>query len=327
METVLLALELLRRIPPRRKITADELKRQLEATGIRRDLRTIQRQLSALSAHFEIERDDRDKPYGYRWKEKARGLSLPGLGPQDSLILALAEQQLRKLLPPGLMKSMEAFFHQAQRNLDPASGAVLEGQWLKKVRVVSATQPLLPPAIKPGVFEAVSEALYRNHWLSIDYRNAAGGRTTSDVMPLGLALQGERLYLVCRFRGFEHERNVALHRIQEAKATTLPFDRPRDFDMARYDGEGRFLIGDGKRIRLTFHITRAAGFHLTESRLSQDQTVKEIEDGYEITATVVDSLLLDQWLRGFGDEVCQVKKRPLRGSSKLTENKKSSPNK
>jgi predicted DNA-binding transcriptional regulator YafY len=312
LETLKLALELLRRIPRKRKVTALELHTQLLEAGFARDLRTVQRQLEALSEHFEIERDDRSKPYGYRWKDRAEGFSLPSLGAQESLILALAEQQLRNLLPASLLKSMDSFFQQARRNLDPFSKAKREREWLKKVRVVSTTQPLLPPKINPGVFEEVSQALFSNLWLAIDYENAAGERTKSDVMPLGLAQQGTRLYLVCRFQGFDDERILALHRIQSARATTLSFERPKDFDLESYDGEGKFGFGEGKRIRLSFRITKEAGLHLLESPLSADQTVKELEDEYAITATVVETAMLDWWLRGFGDQVSNVKRRRVR---------------
>ena len=80
-ETVLLAVELLRRIPRSHKITAAELHRQLKDAGLERTERTIQRQLEMLSRHFEIERDDRSKPYGYRWRERAQHLArcaMPG---------------------------------------------------------------------------------------------------------------------------------------------------------------------------------------------------------------------------------------------------------
>ena len=63
LETVLLAVELMRRIPRGRKVTASELHQQLKDAGIERELRTIQRQLEMLSEHFEIERDDRSKPF------------------------------------------------------------------------------------------------------------------------------------------------------------------------------------------------------------------------------------------------------------------------
>lgn len=91
-ETVLLALELLRRIPRNSKISAPDLHQQLSIAGISRDLRTIQRQLEMLSEHFEIERDERNRPYGYRWKERAKGLALPMLSEQESLLLTLAEK-------------------------------------------------------------------------------------------------------------------------------------------------------------------------------------------------------------------------------------------
>ena len=58
LETLHIALELLRRIPRGSKISAPELRQQLEQAGLVRDLRTIQRQLELLSQHFGIERDE-----------------------------------------------------------------------------------------------------------------------------------------------------------------------------------------------------------------------------------------------------------------------------
>ena len=312
LETVLLAVELMRRIPRGRKVTAGELHQQLKDAGIERELRTIQRQLEMLSEHFEIERDDRSKPYGYRWLEQAKALAMPNLTPQESLLLQLAEEHLKNLLPPRLMKSMDAFFSQAKHNLGSESTARLEREWPGKVRVVATSQPLLPPKIVPGVFEAVSEALYANRWLTLDYQNSAGKRRSITVMPLGLAQQGPRLYLVCRFDGFNNERSLALHRIRKAEASTLTFERPAEFDLQKYDDDGRFGFGEGHRVQLRFRITKDAGLHLTESPLSTDQQYVEAQDGWlEIIATVVDSAMLDWWLRGFGKAVTNIQKLSL----------------
>lgn len=312
LETALLAIELLRRIPRGRKITAAELHAQLKDAGIERELRTIQRQLEMLSEHFEIERDDRSKPYGYRWLECAKGLALPNLTPQESLLLGLAEDHLRNLLPARLMNSMEGFFVQARRNLGPDSNATLEREWPKKVRVVATTQSLLPPKIDSAIFETVSDALYRNRWLKLHYKNSSGKETEAEVMPLGLAQQGARLYLVCRYAGYDNERSLALHRIISASATTQVFKRPPEFDLKKYDDDGRFGFGKGERIQLKFLIKKYAGLHLLESPLSADQQAIEHDDDYfEITATVVESLILDKWLLGFGDEITNVKCTPI----------------
>jgi len=309
-ETVLLALELLRRIPRGRKVTAAELHAQLGSAGIDRDLRTVQRQLELLSEHFDIERDERSKPYGYRWPERARPMAIPHLSPQESLLLRLAEEHLKNLLPTRLLKSLDGVFAQARRNLGPDSTAELERQWPAKVRVVATSQPLLPPKLRPGVFEVVSEALYANRWLQLDYRNAAGKSAAVQVMPLGLAQQGSRLYLVCRYKGYANERSLALHRILTAKALPLTFQRPRDFDLRKYEDDGRFGFGEGRHVRLRFRIDKGAGAHLLESPLSLDQRVRELADAYEITATVVDSAMLQWWLQSFGEEVWDVRRNP-----------------
>lgn len=213
LETVQLALELLRRIPSKHSVSAPELHRQLADAGFERDLRSIQRLLESLSKNLDIERDERAKPYGYRWKDQAKALTMPNLSPQESLLLLLAREHLRNLLPAKLMKSMDGFFEQARRNLGPGSNDTLEKQWPNKVRVVATSQPLLPPDIKPGVFEAVTQALYENRWLHLEYRNAKGELSKPEVMPLGLAQQGERLYLVGRYKGYDNERSLVLRKV------------------------------------------------------------------------------------------------------------------
>ena len=314
LETVQLALEILRRIPRGRKVTATELHDQLKGIGFDRDIRTIQRQLEMLSEHFEIERDDRTKPYGYRWLEFSKGLAVPNLSPQESLLLRLAEEHLRNILPSRLMKSMDGFFQQAKQNLTFGTNAKLEKEWPNKVRVVSTTQPLLPPRVTEGVFEAVSEALYGNRWLTLDYQNRGGRRAEIEVMPLGLAQQGPRLYLVCRYKGFDNERSLALHRIKGARISSLRFERPKDFNLTRYDDDGRFGYGEGQKVRLAFTITREAGIEILECPLAKDQVIEELgETHYRIMATVTDSGMLDRWIRSFGEDLFDVNRLPFDG--------------
>lgn len=312
VETTILAIELLKWIPRTpRSISSVELHQKLKADGIERELRTIQRQLDVLSEHFDIYRDQRRKPYGYSWKEKAAGFALPTLSSQESLLLRLAETYLKSILPSRLMKSMDGFFEQAHRNLGPVSSPTLEKEWPNKVRVVATSQPLLPPKLKPNVFEAVSEALYSNLWLKVDYLNVKGERNAREVMPLGLAQQGPRLYLVCRFRGYDNERSLALHRMQSAEIIKgSAFERPPGFNLKKYDDDGRFGFGDGRRIRLKFRVTKKRGLHILESPLSLDQVHTELGGHYLIEATVVETDMLEWWLLGFGSDVTDVTREP-----------------
>lgn len=313
LETTLLALELLNRIPRGQRTTAAQLHQQLRDAGIDRNKRSIERLLDMLSANFEIERDDRSKPYSYRWLDHARGLAAPRLTPKESLLLRLAEEQLKYLLPPRLMKSMEGFFAQARYNLGSDRQAVLEREWPGKIRVVADSLQLLPPKVAPGVFETVSDALYANRWLTLDYRNAAGKTDRHEVMPLGLAQQGPRLYLICRFKGYDDNRNLAIHRILSARGSTLGFDRPADFDLKQYEEDGHFGFGHGQRVRLSFRIDHDYGAILRETPLSLDQKLKTLDDDWlQVSATVVNSGHLDWWLRAFGDKVSHIRKRRIR---------------
>lgn len=309
LETLHFSLELLKRIPRQRKIDSRELQTQLKEAGYDRDLRTIQRQLESLCQHFDIECDDTSRPFGYRWKEASQGLSLPGLTEQESLLMLLAEQNLRQQLPVSLMNAMQGFFDQARRNLSPcqtSTNAKRAREWISKVRVVSTTLPMIAPKINPDVFEQVSLALYNNCWLDITYINAQSKRTKAKVMPLGLAQQGVRLFMPCRFEGYDDTRNLALHRIQAAKSSTLSFQRPADFDLQTYDDNGRFAFGHGGQISIHLWVKDELALLLKESPLSASQTMAPAlgqQGGFEIKATLTDSALLVWWLRSQGDSV------------------------
>jgi predicted DNA-binding transcriptional regulator YafY len=304
-DTLALAFELLKRIPKSHKVTASELHQQLHDVGIERDIRSVQRNLEMLCDHFDIVRDDRSKPYGYSWIKGSKGLSLAQLTPQESLLLSLAEDYLSKLLPASVFSSLSGFFEEANRNLEPDSNNK-ESDWLKKVRVVSETQPLLPPKVEPDVFKNVSEALYHDRLLNLYYHNSKKEQRTAVVMPLGLAQQGSRLYLVCRFDGYDNERSLALHRIQKASVSTYSFDRPKEFKLSQYDADGRFGFGEGVMCRTQFNISKIEGFHLLETPLSEDQQIDEYPDHFRISATVIHSKQLERWLTGFGECVWDV---------------------
>ncbi|MEF1186135.1 WYL domain-containing protein, partial [Vibrio sinaloensis] len=78
-ESLNLALEILKRIPKSRYITVKELQSQLAEVGIERDIRTLQRIMETLSEQFNLDRNDKSKPYGYKLTQVNAVLSLPTL--------------------------------------------------------------------------------------------------------------------------------------------------------------------------------------------------------------------------------------------------------
>ena len=305
-DTLNFTMQVLRLIPRDRPISAREIHQKLAELGVGRDIRSVQRTLEELVEGFPIDCNRDSKPYSYRWRKGQPVFSFSSLTATESLLLLMARQQLSTLLPPSVMRKMDAFFKEADHLVAHDLDHQLQRDWLRKVRVVNASQPLLPPRIDPKVFEVVSEALYRNQELSIEYRNSVGKVTNSRIQPLGLAQQGVRTYLVCRFAGHDDNRILALHRIVSVQETHVAFTLPKDFDLAAYDQEGQFGVNRGRPVRMTLVVRKHGAQYLLETPLATDQTVEEIGDTYRIRATVVPTELLTRWLRGFGPDLVKV---------------------
>ncbi|TCW20788.1 helix-turn-helix transcriptional regulator [Vibrio crassostreae] len=308
-DSLAIALEILKRIPRHRKITALELREQLEAIGLSRDIRTIQRNLEMLSEHFAIDRDTRSKPYGYRFRSNSHALGASSLNAHESLLLALAERHLKFLLPKDVLSSLRPHFNEANYNLEFDPNNHKDRVWKDKIKIVRETQPLLAPRIDKTVIENISKALYEDRLLTVTYHNANKQMRKATIMPLGLAQQGIRLYLVCRFEGFDNERSLAIHRINDATVSSFNFKRPEGFSLAKYDSDGRFAFGEGEYCNLQFEINKQSGYHLLETPLSEDQVVEELENSYKISAIVIDSFILDKWLKSFGSDVFNIHKK------------------
>ena len=312
--TLQLSLELLRRVPRSRRITAVELKQQLDARGMVRTVRTIQRQLETLVTLNEVEGDDA-RPIGYRRVAKSRGFDASQMAEQESLLLMLAQKQLATLLPPSLMQALEGFFAQARRELDPFGDDSLAKQWLGKVHVSSAMPQLIPPKIVDGVLDTVSHALYTNLPLRIRYCNAEGKESDKRAKPLGLVQHNSRLYMVAQIEGYAQPLSLALNRMLKVKAGKLPFERPADFDLKRFDDMGGISFATGEEVRVSFRLTRKAAQHVMESKLTADQVGVDEGSHVRFTAIYPDSLRLDRWLWSFGPDISDICKEPLVNSA------------
>ncbi|PVX33483.1 putative DNA-binding transcriptional regulator YafY [Pasteurella langaaensis DSM 22999] len=320
IDATLLLLEILRMIPKLpESIEARKIHQKLADLGFKRDLRSIQRALQMLCQHFDdLECNDDSKPYTYYWKERSAGFALPILNEQQSLLLKLAEKQLKYLLPANIMSAMQPFFDQAERMV---SGAYPNGkekpaqQWLGKVCVTPTSLPLIPAKIKEEIFSAVSQALYLNKLLKVEYQNPKGKKHAATIMPLAIAQQGATIYLICRFDGFSDTRMLAMHRIRKAEISTFSFERPKDFNLQTYQEEGHLGFASYqniRKIRLTFSISKWAGFHLTETPISKDQQLlEESDEHYRFRATVSENDMLEWWILKFGEDIWDIEREPL----------------
>lgn len=303
----LLYIHILSKLSTSTKKTAQDILEALRDDGESVELRTVQRMLTNISncplLPIECERDV--PPYRYGLNKKAPGLRLAQLSPEEALLLQLAKEQLHYQLPKRLLDDMEGLFDDATRCLQ-GMRARSEQSWMNKVRVVASSQPLIPPKVNESVFENVSSALYSNRLLRVVYVNKQGERKDKVVAPLALVTQGVRLYLVCRFEGYDNYRHLVLHRISTAEVLDDVFFYPSDFDLDAYIGQGHFGFSHGQMVKVRFEAVNWLAGDLLETPMSTDQTVELGETYSTIQATVPDTEALRWWLRGFGELVRNV---------------------
>ena len=305
----LLYLRILSKLSVHRKYSSADILTALKADGVEIEKRALQRALQTMVASGElpIECDDASVPYGYKLTRQAAHMRFGELSANDLLLLRLAKENLRYQLPPKLMQSMAGLFDDADYFFADRSDNP-NAAWLKKVRVVNTSMSFLPPKIKPDILEAVSDALYDNTILRIDYVNKERQKLSARVKPVALVQQGVRLYLVCQFEGYDNYRHLALHRMTRAERTGFSFEPPADFNLEKYDAEGHFGWCTGKKVKLEMDVVRWLADDLLETPLSKDQTLDWAADGEtaHVTATLFETGTMTWWLRGLGDNVANV---------------------
>ncbi len=296
----LLIIAILKRIPRNHWISTPEIETALKEAGYDISRRKLQRILQDIAECEDlcVECDKRAKPYGFKQGSPSIDLAATHLRPQESLLLRLAEEHLRYQLPGPIMHSLESLFDAARTTLREGGATEKVAAWLKKVAFVSGTVPMLPPKILPRIFDAVSEGLYRESKLEIKYVNTLDEEKSGIVSPLGLVQQEQRLYLVCKFDGYDNVRHLALHRISSVRVLDFAAERPADFALDRYVAERHFNYSNGRKIRLVLEFTNAVtAKNLEETPFNRTQVLERLPDGaWRLTADMDDTVLLDGWI-------------------------------
>lgn len=296
-------LRLIPRYP--RKITARELMDRIQSEGYTITKRTIERDLQAMSAIFPLISDDREKPYGWSWAKKAPTFDLPGLSVSEALTFKMAEQYLGKLMPSGMMSHLKPYFDAADRSLNNQASSSLLAQWPDKIAVAFAGQPLLAPNTDQNIVALVEEALLQEKQIDVLYNSRSENANKRYTLhPLGIVLRGAVTYLIATVFDYQDIRLFALHRFEEVNLLNNMCNRPSDFNLKAYANSGALGFSDFGEIQFKAKFSYAAGQHLYETPLSQDQTITLDDEGdLIVSATLNDNSQLRWWLRGFGNDV------------------------
>ncbi|RKG34036.1 helix-turn-helix transcriptional regulator [Acinetobacter tianfuensis] len=302
--------QILSRLPSGKWIGTRELQESLVREGIDISLRTIQRDLNQIAQRFPIE-SSKTSPQGWRWRADAPIQSLPHMTSSQAVTFMMVEEHLKHLLPPSLIEEMNPWFELARRSLSTQNNV---RQWINRVRIVPASQPLIPPVVEKNSQQAIYEGLLQDKQLECIYqrRSIQSEEKTYILNPLALVQKGAVIYLVCTRHDKTDIQTFALHRFKSAAVLNSRALHPVNFDIDAYIESGAlgFRVDfnqptENIELKLTMNEQEAGFFE--ESQLSLDQQMQKQEDGSVlISATVPYTSQLVWWLRSFGKRIMHI---------------------
>ncbi len=303
---------ILRMIPRRRRIATTEIRSRLQSEhGIETTLRTIQRDLIALSGgNFPLECDD-NRPSGWSWNKDAPAFDIPNMDPATALTFKFAELYLARMFPQGSLAALRPYMASAEERLKSSESML--ARWPDKVRIMSRSLMLLPPAVLPDIAETVYTAVLEEKRFTATYETVHKEVRTHEVNPLGLTFVDGLTYLIASLNKHTDPVLLLLHRIKSAALLDKPVTVPDDFDLDEWVDELlTFAVGDTISLKLRL-ANKDDAKRLEESRLTTDQIILPMPDGnFELTAEVEDTLQLRWWLQGFGGRIEVLEPTDLR---------------
>jgi predicted DNA-binding transcriptional regulator YafY len=289
---------------------------QLMMAGFDISLRTVQRDLNALAKRFPIEKNNAN-PQGWRWKEDAPLQSLPHMNLSQAVAFNMVEANLTQLLPPVILDELFPWFDLARRQL---KNSKVTHSWIDRVRIEPATQPLIAPDIDLDSKDNIYHALFYQLQINACYTRSNKSQASEYTLnPIAIIQRGVIIYLLATRTDDPKAiiRTFALHRFDSVEILETAAQSPDNFQLDTYLDEGSMgfshpLFGElaerGKNTTIELQFTQQAGRSLTESKLSDDQTVTSNDDDtLTINATVNLTSQLVWWLRGFGSGLLDAK--------------------
>lgn len=223
-EQLSLVFELYHRIPQGRKVTATELQLELSNAGIHRGIRSIQRNLDVIVNYFDVEKDTRGKPYGYR----RRTPFFATLGARELILLQLAKSMLNQHFPPSLQYAIDSAFNILE--IQPRSYTGTKPPQGGANKIQSISDKLNHAKIIEKHFEPIAVALAQQKQITL---TLSSGIAIKQASPIGLTMTAGELYLIYQNHLNEYD-DLPLQQIEELKVLTFHFDYPSDFQLQRY---------------------------------------------------------------------------------------------
>lgn len=304
-DTLFRTLAMLQIIPkePRYKATST-IHVALEEKGFQVSLRTIQRDLNAMTAHLPLLYVEGDGERRWSFSSSFNDYRL-GLDTPTALTLVLAHEYLSGLLPQIAIDQISSQFKAAQQYLNALPTNHYSG-WANRVKAIPNGKTLIPAQIKMGIWEAVSEAVLEEYAIEVTYLSRKHNEPKDYTLhPQAIVIRHSVSYLLASVKDYDDILQFAIHRIQKVERSDKHFRPLTGFDLTDYIEQGGFSYRQSSgSVVLKARVKDEIAWLLSETPLSEDQDLKPEEDGwFQLTATVPDDQQTLWWIQGYGSAI------------------------
>lgn len=297
-------------------LSVDAIVDRLNEEGVSKSSRTIQRHMDILCSEEGGYKVIAGADGGWcRNKGVKPTLRLNDLSVADALSLTLLERFLKNILPTATTKLLDSVFEQAKTKLEKEASTNKLAAWSKMVAVVEPGLEVISPKIEDGALHLIQEALLAKETVKVEYAPPGKLKRMHVLNPLGLVQCGAITYLVATFScKTEPILRLPVHRVKSAERT---YDRhsylvPEGFTLQGFIDLGGFGFNENGPVKVRAWVSEMLGPRLEEVKLSEDQKLRPIDGGYELTATLIDSWRLRWWILSKTGDIEVLEPRGLR---------------
>ena len=288
-----------------RRITANDITERLHNRDYDVGLRTVQRELKAMfdMGLFGLELDDRSKPFGWSIAACWRGLNLTLMDHHMALAFHTLKHSASQLLPPQSLKQLAPYFERADQVLgnDPDNPWLY---WACRVAQLPKPFPFICAEQDPKALETVQYALLHKRQIACQIQRVIKGRNYwvdyYPINPEGIKISDGVALLAFTVGTFHSKRYAkSIDLLRNIRLLDTPAITRDDFDIARSE-----VDSTSTSIEIELLFAPSANFIQRNAKLSDNQTVEQLEDGrYRIMASVKDTPRLRAFLWEMADNV------------------------
>ena len=278
-------------------------------------LKTVQRDLMKLMDEDEycLAFDEKGGENYWYFLAGSETWTFPG-GMEEftAISVVLANQFLSPIMPyasnwmPSFKGAQKALLKKAEENTSRRD--IADYQWMDKIQLLPPEFIKPNPEIDPEVRDLVYAGVSHNQFLRVSYEDYETKTIVSyNLHPLGLIYRPPVVYLVAMDDdNMSNVLRLAVHRIVKA---TDPIDiqhiTPLGFSLKAY-ADAEFGIGNANSntLLIMLWINKDIATEFEDCPMAEGQILMPVEDGgFELTATVPNTLELRRFIHSFGSKV------------------------